>query len=300
VPRSNQELIFAFMQAYRGDERESLMLARSLRRFGGRLAAHPLWMMMPEGLEQVSRPALRALGDLGVRVHRFELPAESLEFTFGGKVHAAAAAEDLASNQADVLVWMDSDTVFAGEPAEVLLAADVSLGYRPVMLKNISSLHGQPVDDFWSFIYEGCGTPALRVFPMTTAVDRVRIRAQFNAGIMSVRPRKQLLRTWRDRFERLHMQPQLAAWYREDALYRIFVHQSILSATLLAVLDRDEMRDLGPRLNFPIFVGPPPGGAPDAVSFRYDEFEQFKKPGWEEEVALPEPFKGWLQEQVRA
>lgn len=31
-------LIFAFMQAYGGDERESLMLARSLRMFGGELA----------------------------------------------------------------------------------------------------------------------------------------------------------------------------------------------------------------------------------------------------------------------
>ena len=42
-------LIFAFMQAYGGDERESLLLARSLREFGGELANQPLWLMMPQG-----------------------------------------------------------------------------------------------------------------------------------------------------------------------------------------------------------------------------------------------------------
>ena len=114
-------LIFAFMQAYGGDERESLLLSHSLRRFGGKLANHPLWLMMPEKLEQVSEATLRELEELGVQVHRFEVPKEALHFPFGGKVYAAAAAEELASEKSDVLVWMDSDTVFAGEPSDFIL-----------------------------------------------------------------------------------------------------------------------------------------------------------------------------------
>ena len=88
------------------------------------------------------------LEGLGVQVHRFEVPEDALKFPFGGKVYAAAAAESLASNQADILVWMDSDTIFTGEPAEFLLGENVSLGYRPVMLKNISSLFDEPVNAF--------------------------------------------------------------------------------------------------------------------------------------------------------
>jgi hypothetical protein len=292
-------LIFAFMQAYGGDERESILLARSLRTFGGELANHPLWLMMPENLEQVSETTLQALGELGVQVHRFEVLEEALKFPFGGKVYAAAAAESLASDQADILVWMDSDTVFAGEPAEFLLGEKVNFGYRPVMLKNISSLYADPVDAFWSFIFEGCGTPVEKIPPMITTVDAVRIRPQYNAGIMCLRPQKELLRTWRDNFGKLYQKSELAPYYEKHILYRIFVHQSILSATLLAMLGEDEMQDLGSRINFPMFLDIPPEPARKAVTLRYDEFKFFEQPGWEEKVDLDKSFQGWLQTQVR-
>ena len=95
-------LIFAFMQAYGGDERESLLLARSLREFGDELANQPLWLMMPKKLEMVSKSTLQALRELDIQVHRFEVPDDALKFPFGGKVYAAAAAESLASSQADI------------------------------------------------------------------------------------------------------------------------------------------------------------------------------------------------------
>jgi len=291
--------IFAFMQAYGGDERESLLLARSLRRFGGEMANHPLWLMMPENLEQVNDSTRQALEELGVQVHRFEAPEEALKFSFGGKVFAAAAAELLASTQADVLVWMDSDTLFAGEPSELMLKEDVSLGYRPVMLKNISSIYAEPVNAFWGFIYEHCRTPDEHIFPMLTTVDKVQIRPQFNAGIMSVRPAKKLLQTWRDNFERLYQQPELAPFYQEHVLYRIFVHQSVLAATLLTMLREDEMQDFGPRVNLPMFLENEPDVASKAITLRYDDFEFFERPDWEKKVVLSKNFESWLRKQIQ-
>ena len=279
-------LIFAFMQAYGGDERESLLLARSLRTFGGEMANSPLWLMMPQNLEQVGESTLQALDGLGVQVHRFEVPEDALKFPFGGKVYAAAAAESLASDQADILAWMDSDTIFAKEPVEFLMGENIHLGYRPVMLKNISSLFDEPVNVFWSFIYEGCGTPVENIPPMLTTVDAVRIRPQYNAGIMCLRPQKKLLRTWRDNFEKLYQGPELAPYYEEHILYRIFVHQSILSATLLAMLEPSEMRDLGARVNLPIFLDADPELFHEVVTLRYDEFKFFEQPSWEEKVNL--------------
>ena len=293
------KLVFAFMQAYRGDERESLLLARSLRTFGDELANHPLWLMMPQNLEQVSESTYQELEKLGVRVHRFEVPEEALKFPYGCKVYAAAAAELLASTQADVLVWMDSDMIFAGEPSKLVLGENISLGYRPVMLKNISSLYNEPMNVFWDFIYERCATPEEHIFPMLTTVDGVQIRPQFNAGMMSVRPKKGLLSTWRDNFERLYQLPELAPFYQEHILYRIFVHQAILSATLLALLMEGAIQDLGPRINIPMFLEYEPDIMRQAITLRYDEFKFFEQPGWEEKVDLNEAFQGWLQEQVR-
>ena len=292
-------LIFALMQAYGGDERESLLLARSLRMFGGEMANHPVWLMVPQKLEQVSESTCQVLGELGVQVHRFEVPEEALRFPFGGKVYAAAAAEALASSQTDVLVWMDSDTVFADTPSALALRENVSLGYRPVMLKNISSLFDEPLNAFWDFIYRRCETPMEHIFPILTTVDGVQIRPQFNAGLMSVRPGKRLLQTWQNNFERLYQQPELSLYYQEHVLYRIFVHQSILSATLLSMLHKDEMQDVGPRVNLPMFLETEPDIARKAVSLRYDEFKFFENPGWEKNIALSEPFKNWLQTQVR-
>ena len=292
------KLIFAFMQAYGEDERASLLLARSLRTFGGELANQPLWLMMPQNLEQVSESTHQALEKLGVRINRFEVPEEALRFPFGGKVYAAAAAEALASSQTDLLVWVDSDTVFTGEPSELILGKNINLGYRPVMLKNISSLYDEPVNAYWSFVYQGCDTTVEDIHPMITTVDNVRIRPQFNAGLLCLRPQKRLLATWRDNFERLYQQAELVAYYQENVLYRIFVHQAILAGTLLAGLKEVEMQDLGQRFNYPIFLDADKELARVAVTFRYDEFEFFERLGWEDKISLNKTVKDWLVAQV--
>ena len=292
------DLTFAFMLAYGENERGALLFARSLRKFCGELVNQPLWLMMPAKLEQVSETTFQMLKELGVQVHRFEVPEEALKFPFGGKVYAAAAAEELASVQSNLLVWMDSDTIFTGEPVEFLLEEKISLGYRPVMLKNISSLYEEPVNSFWSLMFEYCRTPVDHIFSMLTTVDEVHIRPQFNAGIMSLRPEKKLLRTWRDNFEQLYQQPELTPFYQEHVLYRIFVHQVILSATLLEMLEKEQMQDLGPRYNFPMFLDAAPELARKALTLRYDEFNFFEQVGWEEKVVLDEPFQGWLQTQI--
>jgi len=291
-------LIFAFMQAYGGDERESLLLARSLRMFGGELANHPLWLMVPQSLEQITASTLRALGRLDVQINRFEVPEDALKFPFGGKVYAAAAAEALAPSGADILVWMDSDTVFVGEPVELTLKENVNLGYRPVMLKNISSVYDEPLHPFWDFIYERCSTPVNAIFPMLTTVDGTRIRPHFNAGILSVRPKVGLIQTWRDNFERLYQRPELIPFYQENILYRIFVHQAILAATLLTELKEAEMQNLGVSFNYPVFLEPSPEILHDVVTLRYDEFKFFEQPGWENKVLVKEAVKTWLKAQV--
>ena len=293
-------LIFAFMQAYGGNEREALLLARSFRKFGGALANRPLWMMMPQEIEQVSESTLEALGELGVQIHRFAVPKEALNFWFGGKVYAAAAAEALASNQkADVLVWMDSDTVFTGEPYELMLSGNISMGYRPVMLKNISLLFDESLNQFWNFIYERCNTPIEHIFPMLTTVDGVSIRPQFNAGIMSVRTERSLLQSWRENFSTLYLQPELTPFYAQNVLNKIFVHQSILAATLLAKLSVDEIHDMGTRINFPMFLEAEPKSAYNVATLRYDEFKFFDHPDWEKKVFLNETLTDWLRAQVQ-
>ena len=299
-----QDLIFAFMPAYRASETEALLLVQSIRRFAGNLKNHPVWVLIPQKHETLSAPVRKELNDLGAELIPFDVDQETLEFWFGGKVIASAAAESLAQGQADLLVWMDSDTLVLNEPTEFRLKAGKELGGCPVMLKNISSLYGEPVNRFWELIYRGCQTPAENVFPLTTTVDEVPIRAQFNAGLLVVRPEKEILRTWSANFLRLYQDPQWKDFFKQDFLYHLFIHQAILAATINALMNRSEIQLFSSRVNYPWFLHSryPAARRPttlnELLTCRYDEFRFFEKQDWRITLSIEEPLQGWLGEMV--
>ncbi len=298
------DLIFAFMQAYGGDERESLLLARSLRTFAGRLAEAPLWLLIPQKSSHISDETRAALEQLEVRLIPFAVSGDALKFPFGGKVFAAAAAETHAQGKTRLLAWLDSDTLFVQEPGEFFLPPGIQLGYRPVMLKNISSLYDEPVDRFWKLVYKGCDTPAGRIFPMQTSVDGLLIRPQFNAGVLVVRPERGLLRAWRTDFDRLYLQQAWGEFYKKHILYYFFLHQAVLSASLLTRLDPAEMLCLSETVNYPVFlhsrIAPLRQAASlnEVVTCRYDAFSFFEDPRWKDILPVREPLPAWLDEQV--
>ena len=303
---TRQDFIFAFMPAYRSSEAEALMLTRSIRRFAGKLRNHPIWVLIPQNLETLSESTRRELSALDAELIRFDVDRETLEFWFGGKVTASAAAESLAQGQADWLVWMDSDTLVLNEPTEVWVNAGKHLGCCPVMLKNISSLYDEPINRFWDLIYRGCNTPLESIFPVTTIVDGVRIRAQFNAGLLVVRPEKELLRTWNANFRHLYREPQWNEFYKQDILYRIFIHQAILAATITARLSRSEIQFFSDRVNYPLFlhskypVGKRPTTLNELETCRYDEFRFFENQDWRNLLPMDTPLRRWLEEMTRS
>jgi len=152
------------------------------------------------------------------------------------------------------------------------------------------------VNEFWQVIFKNCGTPEAHIFPMETTSDKIIIRPQFNAGILVVRPEKGLLRTWAENFAGSYGHAIFVKYYQEHILYKIFVHQSVLSATLLAMLKQEEMQDLGPDVNLPVFLGTERGDA--VTSLRYDEFKFFSGPDWESKIALDEERMAWLRGQI--
>ena len=290
------------MPAYGEDERESRILAESIRKFGGDDSSCPIWVMLPNG--QISEAARRALLALDAQVFPFEIDPAVLEFPFAGKVLAAAEAEVLAGDQTASLVWMDSDTILVGDATDLLLKEGISLAYRPVMVTLISSLYDQPVDAFWEQVYRYCSVPPERAFATTTVIDEKKIRAYFNAGLLAVRPDKGLLRAWRDNFIRLYLQADFQKFYQEHDLYRIFAHQAILAGTALSQLERGEFYELSSKYNFPIHLIDKlpterrPKRLNDLVTCRYDVFERLASPEWRNSIRVEEPLLGWLDDQL--
>lgn len=283
---------------------EAVLLARSIRTFAGRFSDSPVWFLVPESEQGIQEETERRLLDLDARLVPHSIDTRILAFLFGGKVLSSASAEALAESEADLLVWMDVDSMILNEPVSLILDDRASLGYRPVDHTLIGSPIDEPIDLFWDHIYRRCLVSEADLFPMTTSVDENIIRPYFNAGMLVVRPGRRLLRKWRDRFLEIYRDPPFEAFYADNILTKIFFHQAVLAGVVLSALDRDDLIELPPSVNYPLHMhdqypaSSRPSHIDELVTCRYDTL--FQSPDWREKIPVREPFTSWLNDQVRA
>jgi hypothetical protein len=291
-------LLFASLTLPNGIDAESVLLARSIRSFASALAGSAIWLFVPEPSDLLAPAAWQALAELDVAIYPAGLDSAALAFPLAAKVFAAAAAEERAAGQASLLAFLDADSLILQEPSALLLPASASLGCRPVDLALIGSRWDQPVDPFWALIYEHCGVSADRQWPVTTAVDQQVLRAYANAGLLVVRPERGLLRRWRDTFARLYLLPEFEPFYRQNPLYRIFMHQAVLAGVLMASLTADDMAILPPLVNYPLHLharypaATRPTSLNEVITCRYDTF--FEDPNWRQAIHIDVPLRTWL------
>ena len=296
------DLTFACMPA---DPRQAMGLARSLRTFGGRFAQCSVWMLVAAEENVFSAADETELTRLDVRLIPFEVDSDAREFPFATKVFAAAHAEALAHTDYSAhgarLVWLDSDVLFIQEPGDLLIPPEKHLGYCPVHHRLIGSRINDPLDAFWSLVYEVCEVPPGHDFAMHTIIDDEVIRPYINAGFMVTRPEDGLLRAWWDRFAALYHDARLEAFYAQHVLYRIFVHQAILTGVMLARLIRADMIELPRRYNYPLHLYADhasekrPASINDLVTCRYETV--FDEVGWQDRLPITGDLKDWIEQQ---
>jgi hypothetical protein len=302
-----QKLIFAFAVNPGTAELEAILLADSIRKFGGGLSGSEIWAFAPQRIESISEPTSDRLAGFGVRILPYPVDDAALNFPLAAKVFAAAEAERQASGRADVLAWLDTDTIVLDEPRAFLLPAGKSLAFRPVMHVLIGSPFDKPVDDFWKLVYERCGAPESRLFPMVTPVDGIRIRPYFNAGCLVLRPEKKALAAWRDNFQKTYLQPEFDAFYKKTRTYAVFVHQAVLSGTILSRLEPAELLELPADYNYSLSLYSQYPEARQIRSFdglktvRYDQDRCLRADSdWRKTVVLGEPFRIWLDGHLKS
>jgi hypothetical protein len=293
------DLIFACKPA---NARQAIVLIRCLRTFGGQFAHRPVWMWVPAGEDMFSEADQAELARLDVRQFSFEVDSNVGAFPFAPKVLAAAYAESLAQTEkVERLVWMDSDTLVIQEPNGLLIPPETQLGYCPVHHRLIGSRLIDPLDAFWSLVYETCSVPPERVFAMRTVIDEVDIRPYINAGCMVTRPETGLLRAWSDQFRVLYRDARFEAFYEQHMLYRIFVHQALLAGVMMARLTSSEMIELSRRFNYPLHLyadhesANRPASINDLVTCRYESV--FDESGWQDRLPIAGELKDWIERQ---
>jgi hypothetical protein len=230
---------------------EPVLLAKSLRTFGGEFTNQPITVLTPEG--QILSPEVQSEFDqLSIQSVEFSLPEEAANFPLGLVPHGAAAAETYLADQANILVWLLPDALVLNPPTDFALPTGKYLGYRPVHHQNVGSSFGQPPDDFWQQIFSHTQVPEDHNFRMETCY-REEVWPYFNAGILAVRPELGILRQWADVFTQTYQHPDFIPFY-QNQLYAIFMHQAILSGVILQKLHPKKLISLPESYNYPLHM----------------------------------------------
>jgi hypothetical protein len=281
-----------------------IKMVESLRTFGGIYSKAPFWIYISNSKIAESEKLILESGISGIELKTSEAPKESNNFYFSGKTFAAANFEKEALGKADLIIWMDEDTIILQEPKAFALDKGMILGYRPVMHKNIGSLYSEPVDPFWSRIYKLLSVEDSSLFPMATVASDEVLRPYFNAGLLIVRPEFGLLRKWPEYFMILCGDSVLVEMCKQDRKKNIFLHQTALSAAILNLVPRDKMKELPPEYNYPLFFDEmfgavrPYNSLDNVVTFRHEAYFSRPSPDWEKKIKGPADKIAWIKEHL--
>jgi len=295
------DLIFASYAEDTSDVRSLLACVESIRAFAGKFSHAPFWIYMPDSLLPVARTIFEKVPGINVELRASTAPEESNNFFFGDKPFAAARCEQEAAGKTAVLVWIDTDTIFLGEPVDFILGKGICLKYRPVMHKNIGLLYSDPLDSFWGRAFEKLSVAESSLFPMIAAAGGETLKPYFNAGLLVLNPECGLLEVWANHFQTLYQDSAIIALSKQDRKKNIFLSQVALTAAILNKFKRTEMVELSDKYNYPIFFdemfgAPRPFDSIEGViTIRHEGYFQKPAPDWEQKLKGPKDRIAWLK-----
>jgi len=299
-----KDLIFACELGTGEGEKAALRLARSIRRFGGEYSFNPIWMLSRRSEADLPESTRQEMFSLGTRLIAFDMHPEGSDFFMADYVTGAGLAEGLAQGETSFLVMMATDTLVLQTPSALILPGGKSFGACPVHLKLLGSGYNDPIDEFWRLIYHHCQVDVEQIYPIQTVVDEQQVRAYFNAGLLVVRPERGLLRSWQANFERLYQLPEFEAFYQQSESYEIFMHQAVLSGSVLCALKPEEFHPMPFEVNYPLHLharvpaARRPGNINQLITCRYEDYgESFGNPEVNGMIQIGEDLKDWLGTQ---
>lgn len=165
-------------------EAQAIFLVESLRRFGGAYADCPVYAVSPRPARQMGRDTRRALAALGA-----ETIIEDLIWrheTYGTVARIAVSAWAERNLTSEILVALDDDLFFAGEPDFSLPESDFMA--RPVDVKEMCTTGtDDPYDPYWRAIAALTDVDYDKIDWVETSIEHIRVKASYNGGMIAVR-----------------------------------------------------------------------------------------------------------------
>jgi hypothetical protein len=243
-------------------EAQALLLFESIRLHTGLFKDCDIYALSPRAGHAISIDARRRLDDL--RVHYIDtiLNTECREYGSANRVAAAAHIEETRRHK--ILVILDSDTLFLREPREFILALDIDVVLRPVDVKGICTNGPQDsFDSYWQALCRCCGVAYDDIPWSETFVNRHRVKASYNSGLVVTRGDLGIMRKWANFFFtsiRQGLRPRSktarfrsgAGWVEAEASKLWGSNQAALSLAIWSTSQR--VQQLPPTYNYPLHL----------------------------------------------
>lgn len=257
----------------------------------------PIWLFEADP----QRAPCDGLKDLDVRVIPLTVPDTVKHYWFAGKVYACARAEELANSGVRSLVWLSPDCLIIKPPLLFDLAPTFNVAVRPVHIRNIGLGATEPLDDFGGKVCETVGVQDIQT-TVESFVDAQHIRAYFNSHVLAVNPSKGVFRRWFESFKSLVCDQEFQSSSCRDERHQIFLHQAVLSALIVTLLDPERIRTLPPEYSYPynlhqrVPLDRQALALNDLVCIAYED--RSLDPNVVNDVDIDEPLRSWLSARV--
>jgi hypothetical protein len=273
------------------------LLVNSLRAFGGPLAECPVWILE-------MRPETAPCADLagaGIEVLPVMLPEALPRYYFTYKVFAWAQVEEKAAPEVRSLTWLNPECLIVQPPLLFDLNPTIGAAFRPVHIRNVGSLAGEPLDPFWQGVYRAAGFENSG-YTVEAFVDAQQIRPYYNTHLFALDPALGIGRAWLECFEALVQDEAYQTAACGDELHQIFLHQAVLSALVAKRLGPERIQVLPPEYSYPLHLHQQVPAARKPLTLNrlvcpvYEE--GFRFPETLGGLAVEEPLASWLREHA--
>lgn len=269
--------------------RQAKLLIESLLRFGGELGGNPVWLF----LEDMAF-ANEFSGYSNIKFFKLEIDTIIRNYPLSEKVFACAQAEEMASSAAQSLVWLNLDCLIFNPPELFVLGEDYDAAFRPVHIRNIGSLANEPIDGYWLGVYEEI---RVREVPYTVEsfVDAQTIRPYFNTHCFSINPTLGIMRTWRAYFKSLLLNREFQSNFCQDSRHQLFLHQVVLSALIMKLIDQKRILMLPPEYSYPLLFQDKLPNSKRSTSLNQLVCMVYEDSTLLEGIEIEEPIRSWLE-----
>ncbi len=174
-------------------ETQGVLLAESIRRWGGRFADAPILAIRPRFGPPLQRSTRAEFERLNVTYRRVKPTHDCWWYGTINKPTALAAAEGMVDT--DLIIWLDTDTLMVADPEALDLAPGVDFAARPAESILGTTGEGSPNDAYWRTVCEKLGLSYDDLPWITSFPEGDRIRMYWQGGVYAYRRETALAQT---------------------------------------------------------------------------------------------------------